>query len=500
MKVVFCYRSFENVGLEYLSASLKKSGADTELIFDPALFNDPFVSIGPLAKIFDHTASLPKKIVAAKPDLVGFSVNASDYRWALTAAQGLKTLSDTPVVFGGIHVTSAPAAVMENPQVDYCVVGEGEPALVELAEAIEKGRSLSGIKNLCYRKGDKVFYNPLRPLIYDLDELPFPDKELYYDVIPGFARNYTLLTRRGCVNSCSHCHNTVWNRLYPEHSGRERMRTVDNVLSELALARFQWDFKRLRINDDLFSSDMDWLFEFCRLYKSEIARPFLCSCSPSDLTKQVVLSLKSAGCYQVRVEVSDINELGRKKIYNQHTPQDKVVRALSNLREHKLRATVDNILGYAGQTESDIEKIADFYLDNPVYGRFTVSRLIYFADTKITETALKRGAVTADEYKDLEQNPPENAGTPAGDVGRQKRLKQLHLFLVLMQIFPRRLARWVFDKKRYRRLPSVNPGFVERVRTLFAWGRLDVEQIRFFAKYFYFGRKKIIEKVTGQAQ
>ena len=133
MRVVFSYPCFENLGLEYLSACLLQAGFETKLVFDPQLFNDPFVTIGPLARAFDVSASLPAQVLAEEPGLVAISVLAANYQWALDLAAGIRASSDVPIVFGGIHASAAPEAVMENPQVDYCIVGEGEQPLVQLA-------------------------------------------------------------------------------------------------------------------------------------------------------------------------------------------------------------------------------------------------------------------------------------------------------------------------------------------------------------------------------
>ncbi len=492
-KVVFCYPCFENLGIEYLSAVLRNMDIETELVLEPGLFNDPYIQIPFLARLFDRSRSLPLRIIEREPDLVAFSVLACNYRWALETAKKIKNLADVPIVFGGIHALSAPDAVIENKQVDYCIVGEGEEPLAELASALRDGADPTKILNLHCRKNGDFVKNPLRPLIENLDGLPFPDKELYYREIPGFAKAYTLNTRRGCLYRCSYCHHTVWEKQYPGSAGRIRLRSVDNVMEELTTALLSYDFKRLRINDDLFSHDINWLMEFCRRYKTEVNRPFLCSCSPNHMTGPVVKALKDAGCFQVCIGIQDVQESIRREVYNRHTPQENIVAALDNLKRHRLWATVDNILGYENQTEEDIKKIATFYLDNPVYGRFTLFRLIYFAGTRITEHAREQGAITDKIKRELERDPPRDANTLYGD-RISKRVHLLTLFLIIIQWLPRSISRWMLKLELYRFLPPVNPSVVESLWTMFTKDRRDPIRKRYYLKYWHFGRPRFMVK------
>ncbi|MDD5090653.1 MAG: cobalamin-dependent protein, partial [Candidatus Wallbacteria bacterium] len=168
MKVTFVYGGFENLGVEYLSAVLKRAGHSTALVYSPKLFNDTMLEADFLASAFARTGSIVHRILATKPDLLAFSVVTDDFVWAREIAQRVKKKRpELPVIFGGIHPTSVPELVMECPEVDYACVGEGEEAIVELADALEHGSDPSGIQNIWGRKDCQVFSNPVRPLIQD---------------------------------------------------------------------------------------------------------------------------------------------------------------------------------------------------------------------------------------------------------------------------------------------------------------------------------------------
>ena len=113
-------------------------------------------------------------------DLIGFSVISDTYGWACQIAGELIKRIDIPVIFGGIHPTSVPDIVIKEDFVDYVCAGEGEEAMVELCDALQQGKDTTSIRNVWTKRNGRIIKNPLRPLISDLDSLPFPDKELYY--------------------------------------------------------------------------------------------------------------------------------------------------------------------------------------------------------------------------------------------------------------------------------------------------------------------------------
>lgn len=139
MKISFIYLGSENLGIEYLSSVLKKSGHKVELIFDPALFCDKhYLNVDFLAKLFDSRKKIIKRVLESRPDLIGFSVFTHNYKWALSIASLIKKEIDIPIIFGGVHPTILPEDVIANNSVDMICIGEGEEALLELMDNFGK--------------------------------------------------------------------------------------------------------------------------------------------------------------------------------------------------------------------------------------------------------------------------------------------------------------------------------------------------------------------------
>lgn len=135
---------------------------------------------------------------------------------ALEASRLVKTAGRVPVVWGGVHATFLPEQTLREGSIDYIVRGEGDIALLELAEALYRGDPVSGVPGISYKE-QGIRHTPDRELIADLDTLlPLPyhlvDMDKYYGIALKKGRSLTLMTSRGCPFRCTFCYNTVFNR------------------------------------------------------------------------------------------------------------------------------------------------------------------------------------------------------------------------------------------------------------------------------------------------
>jgi len=110
---------------------------------------------------------------------LGISCPTVKYEAALYIA-GLtkKNFPEVTVVFGGCHPTALPEQVLANEQVDYVVRGEGELTTADLLAALDKNTAKDNIAGLSYKKDGKIIHNTDRDLISNLDDLPYPGREL----------------------------------------------------------------------------------------------------------------------------------------------------------------------------------------------------------------------------------------------------------------------------------------------------------------------------------
>jgi len=210
-KVVFLVISAESLATEYLSSYLKKNGHETELIFDSQIFARGVFRTKAISNFFDVKKELAKEIISKKPDLIGISVFSANYQRALTISRELKKISPkTPIIFGGIHPTSVPEVVIKEKCVDMVCVGEGEEAMLELLDSYKNNQVDTSIRNIWFKNAKHIIKNQVRPLISNLDNLPFPDKNAFYQTQPKNMKDeYCCISSRGCPFACSYCGNSV---------------------------------------------------------------------------------------------------------------------------------------------------------------------------------------------------------------------------------------------------------------------------------------------------
>ena len=241
------------LGLCYLSASLKKAGHQA-LVLDCEAQG---LNIG---KIFEI-------VQREKPDLIGLTATSPELANALTIAAELKTKLAIPIVFGGVHVTIFKDQLLrENPAVDFGVVGEGEQTLVELLEALDQPQKFSTIQGLIFREAGDIRQNPLRPLIQDLNELPFPDRtgqaaDLYFRNVPqvGYQTTAAFMSSRGCPCHCTYCaidQIPGWRRV--------RYRSAQNVVAEIEFLVRELGIKHIAFNDDVLTMNRTRVYDICQ--------------------------------------------------------------------------------------------------------------------------------------------------------------------------------------------------------------------------------------------
>ncbi|MDD4894817.1 MAG: cobalamin-dependent protein, partial [Candidatus Omnitrophica bacterium] len=196
MRILFVLKEVEDeqLGIMYLASVLKSRGYETGLI--KADYDAIFT------KLQDNT-----------PTILAYSTLGYYCNYYLELNKKIKKIFKVFSVFGGPYPTSDPG-IVENDGVDAVCIGEGEYPLLELAENLENGRDISGIKNLWVRSGGRIYKNTPRPLIDDLNELPFPDRDIFSLKSPFFTDRVSMITSRGCLYNCPYCQNNIVRRVY----------------------------------------------------------------------------------------------------------------------------------------------------------------------------------------------------------------------------------------------------------------------------------------------
>lgn len=302
-------------------------------------------------------------VLATDPELVGFSATTSGFMEAIEIASYIRQRRpEIKIVFGNVHVSSLGAPVLEEfPEIDYLVIGEGEGALLNLAD----GKALQEIGNLIYRdEQGKIIVNPRRDRILDLDELPFPA----YEKLAGFPHAYhlplfayekrngaTMITSRGCPYTCSFCDRTVFERLYKTNSAQY---TYDHM----KYLRDNFGVYHINMYDDLFTAKKQRVMDLCDLLiENPLGVQWNCAIRTGHTSDEMLVKLKLAGALMVSmgIESADPVMMARHKA---GVTLDAVRETVRQIHAAGLRAKGLFIFGMPGETPETVKTTSDFIL------------------------------------------------------------------------------------------------------------------------------------------
>jgi len=296
---------------------------------------------------------LLREIKNRKPRIVAFSCVTGVQQWAIDMCRIVKTQIDSSIVtlMGGPHPSYFPEIIQQTEYLDMICVGEGENALLDILFAKKLPENAAGIANIHVRIGDQIIKNDVRPLIQDLDALPFMDRHAIYRY-PLIRDNPVkrLISGRGCPHACSFCFNHSMKNLYKGKGAYVRKRSVENVLDEIEAIEKHWPVKTYRFEDDLFGVNKKWLLEFCDKYPYRFSTPFICSLRADSVDRDVASALKNAGCFNIVMGVESGNESLRNDLLKKNITDEQLKHAAALFHEFDLKFCTTNILGLPGET------------------------------------------------------------------------------------------------------------------------------------------------------
>jgi radical SAM superfamily enzyme YgiQ (UPF0313 family) len=482
------------MGVEYLSAVLKEAGHQVDLVYDPQLFNDTFVSNKPLSRFFSFEKKILKEVSIHQPDLVAFSVVSDNYPWACQRARKIKEIYHLPIIFGGVHPSSVPEVVMKNEFADYVVVGEGEGAIVDLANSLDRGEPISNIRNLWYKENGSIKSNEVRPTIQNLDELPFPDKDLFYKRLPFFRDGYYIMTSRGYVYRCTYCNNSLFKKMYTGKGPFFRRRSIENVLSELREAKKKYNMTSIHFWDEIFVSDHDWLKEFLERYRKEIALPYACCIHVNFIHEDTVSLLKKSGCWQAFMGVQSLNEDIKKNILRRNESNERVKETIQLFNQYRISIVAENIINLPNETEDDLMYMMKFYNENRP-SRLYVFWLSLYPKTEIVDIAQRMGILDEKAIHDIETRTNTKPFQLGGTM-ENKRFEKCQTMLAFANKLPKRFNDFLIRKKIYRFFPSSRRFYHSLVRIMDCDKRFNISAYRITRVYRTFLFKKI-ESIYG---
>jgi len=353
-----------------------------------------------------------KLINKLNPKLIGFSVLSLHVPIVKKLTKLIKNNNPSSlVIWGGVHPTITPETCIN--EADMLCIGEGEGVITDLAKHLRDNKPYHYIKNLYAKNGKRIIKNPLRPLIQDLDSLPFPcyGSDSYYFIDSNSVIKEDALLQedmfwvqgsRGCPYSCSYCVNSVLQPLLKGLGPYTRRRSVDNIIREIKenLCLQGNKIKDIIFSDEVFATEESWLNEFSERYKKEIGLPFYVEYNPKVINPGLLSKLASAGLYTINFGIQTGSDYIRNRIFNRPGKNSEIITLAKEISSYNINIKYDLIINNPYDTEQSLKDTIEFLLQLPKPLSFNLFSLQYFPNYLLTKKAIEDKHIKPKELND----------------------------------------------------------------------------------------------------
>lgn len=388
MKVLFIADKHQGImpqGIMYLSAVLNVHGFDVH-------YSDGV----------DYV-KLEQDVSTLLPDLLAYSCTSGKYNYYNQLNLKLKKYNIMSVL-GGPHATFFGKEFMVDDSISFdgACVGEGEFALLDLCRKLRDGLEYSHLANWIFRKPFVI--NNVRPLISNLDELPFPDFKLDRSALE--KKKVIFWLHRGCVFDCTYCMNHKWREIY---KGLGEVIRVPSVNYCIELIKFRLSLNEVNVEnilfqDDIFGVDMEWLELFCEMYKKKIGLPWDAHLNPTLITEKRISLMAAANCKTIETAIEAGNEKIRRELLKRPMTNAQIKKGADIVRSYGMSLRIQNILLLPGETLRTAFQTFNLNVQcKPEIA--TASKFQPYPGLELTERAIEMGYIKRGGF---EANIPDN--------------------------------------------------------------------------------------------
>ncbi|MEE9601176.1 MAG: radical SAM protein [Thermoplasmata archaeon] len=346
-----------------------------------------------------------RRIESNSPSIVATSGFTCNSYVCARVAEIAKTVDDDMVtVVGGQHFSSTPdESLRDFPKIDFIVRGEGEVTLVELVKALRSGSEVSRVKGLSFRHNGEIVYTQERPLIENLDTLPYPAYHLveanlekyHFTMMAGKNTRYMILEgSRGCKYRCTFC--SQWKHW----NGAWRTKSAKRIADEMEYLHERFGGGFLWFTDDNFNYRVRarelWGELRHREFTEDVTWFFQARTDDIVQNPDSVAKLRDVGNNWILVGVeNDSPEVLRD--FNKGARVDDAFQAMRILNDNEIFAHAMFVIGSRRDTAESIAQLRQFSLDlDSDLSIYTI--LTPYPGTDVHDEALQNGWIEDTNY------------------------------------------------------------------------------------------------------
>lgn len=309
------------LALMLISSYLSKNGVDTRII-------DFKSDTGDETDRKRIISGILEKVRECSPLIVGLPCYTPEYKEIMDLAKLIKSSNPSlKIAVGGVHATIKPGEFFfEGSPVDFVVIGEGEYTLLELVKSVKERSDPSNVRGIAFydRSLDKYVQTEGRPLIHNLDEMPFPDYskvDMKYYTTPNpynvrgmLLSSFYILVGRGCPSQCTFCVSAQLRKIMSPGKSL-RCRSAKNVVDEIELLKNMYKIDGFYFIDDNFTLLPKLVEAICdEILARRLSLMWACSSRINTLSKDLLLKMQKAGCFQIDLGVETGSEAVLKRL------------------------------------------------------------------------------------------------------------------------------------------------------------------------------------------
>jgi len=335
----------------------------------------------------------------AEPDAIFMETTTPSIEADYENIHQLKKATGAKVVVGGPHATYFHRSVLEEcPAIDVVIRHEFDTKIARVVSNLDDLQAVAGIT---YRNGGGIFDNGDGELEQNLDEIPFPNRDIvpwswYLEAWYSRQPFMNMMTSRGCPYHCSFC---LWPQSMYGH--KQRFRSVDNVVEEIRFLVSRYGVKELNIDDGTFTTNKGRMIEFCQKLR-DLGASLIWTCNGrvDNLDDEMLAEMKKSGCKMIRLGVESGSQEVLESIRKGLTIKQ-IEDGVRLVKKHGIQALGGFMFGFPYDSKETVEQTIQLAKKlSPDQVQFSIS--MCYPGTSLYDYAKKNNLLLVNSFKEFD--------------------------------------------------------------------------------------------------